>query len=108
MKLKLSALCSKVLSLFNALLDRKCRCWVDDLCVSVNFAIHLLKHETYAIVEGTCRLGGRRFPGINKQDKVWGEEILKRVTGIVKAIKLSIEEIDETIITSSAHDSKLV
>ena len=64
--LKLSALHSRVLSLFDTLLNKNYKCWVDNLHISINFIIHTLKHKVHVMIEGVYRYGGCRFPKIVK------------------------------------------
>ena len=108
LRLKLSALNSRVLGLFDTLPDKNYKCWVDNLCTSVNFIIHALKHKAHVMIEGACRCGGRGFPEIAKQREVTGEANLRESIGTVKVAELNVEGIDETIVATSVYDSKPV
>jgi len=108
LNLKLSALHSRVLGLFDTLLDSNYRCWVDNLYTSLNFIIYALKHKAHVIVEGICQSGRCGFLDIAKQEEVREEENIRRVVGTTKAAELVIEGIEETIVATLVYDSKPV
>ena len=106
LRLKLSALHSRVLGLFDTLPHCHYKCWVDNLCTSVNFLIHSLKHKAHVMVEGVCRSGGRGFPDVAKQEEVRGEANLRSVVGTVKAAELIVDGLEDKIVATSVYDSK--
>ena len=57
--LKLMFLNSRLLVLFDEFPDVNCKYWVDNVHTSVNFVAQSLKHESYSMVEGACKKGGR-------------------------------------------------
>ena len=109
LRLKLSALHARCLSLFDDLPDSNYRCWVDNLHASINFLVHALKHKSKVMIEGVARKSGRGVPECVKQEEV-GPSMLKEVVGTCKAAKLSLPSVlgETKIVAASIYDSKPV
>ena len=108
LQLKLSALHSRVLGLFNTLPDSNYWYWIDNLHNSLNFIIYSLKYKAHIIVEGIYQSGGRSFLDIAKQEEVRGEENIRSDVSTTKVAELIIEGINEIIVATSVYDSKPV
>ena len=106
--LKLSTLHSRVLGLFDTLLNKSCKCWVNNLYTLVNFLIHVLKHKAHVMIEEVCCSSYRGFPKVVKQEEVRGDENLCRVVGTVKAAELVVAGLDDKIVATSIYDLKPV
>ena len=65
-RLKLSASCSRVLGRFDVFPDVNHKHWVDNMHVSINYAVQSLKCKAHAMVEGERIKCGRAFLDMHK------------------------------------------